>query len=185
MARCWHAICGADATPRVGSVLKITPSSTAVVDAALAKRLKSSGHSTSSRSSSGRGRHRRAPPCEVDAVDALGWTAAHVATLDGNVAALRALLGAGANVHTRDVNGYDPLMAAAECGRPEALRLLLAHGARIGATNLRGRPALLSRAHGAAAPTAERRPCAARSVRHASAAANGIVQVERFHTPPT
>lgn len=58
---------------------------------------------------------------EVDAVDALDWTSAHVTTLDGNVAALRARLGAGTNVHTRDVDGYHPLMASDECRRPEAV----------------------------------------------------------------
>ena len=79
---------------------------------------------------------------EIDAVNAHGWTAAYIATMNESLAALRVLLGAGANVHIRESNGYDALMTAAEGRRPEALDLLLAHGACIGPINVRGENAL-------------------------------------------
>ena len=64
----------------------------------------------------------------LEARDHAGRTALHVACRDGSVAALSALLAAGADVHARaTLTGITPLMAAAASGRKEPVAAVLEH----------------------------------------------------------
>ena len=53
----------------------------------------------------------------------------------GDVAAIAALLDAGADIQSRGEHGYSPLHEAVEQGHIEAVRLLLERGASVIATN--------------------------------------------------
>jgi len=66
-----------------------------------------------------------------------GWqsTPLHVAAVRGDVAAIAALLDAGADIQSRGEQGYSPLHEAVEQGHIEAVRLLLERGASVTATN--------------------------------------------------
>lgn len=70
-----------------------------------------------------------------------GWqsTPLHVAAVRGDVAAIAALLDAGADIQSRGEHGYSPLHEAVEQGHIEAVRLLLQRGASVAATNDDGR----------------------------------------------
>ncbi len=69
----------------------------------------------------------------VDATDALGLTALHLAALHGHVVAARMLLAHGADVNARDSYGLTPLHLASQYGHTELVRLLLLHGADVSA----------------------------------------------------
>ena len=60
----------------------------------------------------------------------------------GDVAAINALLKAGANVNGKSLDGRTPLMHAAESGNPEAVKALLLAGADVHAKDDDGRDAL-------------------------------------------
>lgn len=64
------------------------------------------------------------------------WKSAplHIAAVRGDVAAIVALLDAGADIQSRGEHGYSPLHEAVEQGHIEAVRLLLERGASISAT---------------------------------------------------
>jgi len=66
-----------------------------------------------------------------------GWqsTPLHVAAVRGDIAAIAALLDAGAEIQSRGEHGYSPLHEAVEQGHIEAVRLLLERGASVTATN--------------------------------------------------
>jgi uncharacterized protein len=61
-------------------------------------------------------------------------TPLHIAAVRGDVAAIAALLEAGADIQSRGEHGYSPLHEAVEQGHIEAVRLLLERGASIEAT---------------------------------------------------
>ena len=65
-----------------------------------------------------------------------GWnsTPLHVAAVRGDVAAIAALLDAGADIQARGEHGYSPLHEAVEQGNVDAVRLLLERGASVSAT---------------------------------------------------
>ena len=67
---------------------------------------------------------------EVNAVDALGYTALHVAA---NSAAIDVLMEAGASIEARDKYDSTPLHGAAEALKPVAVAALLRHGADVNA----------------------------------------------------
>ncbi|CAM9793688.1 unnamed protein product, partial [Chrysoparadoxa australica] len=54
-----------------------------------------------------------------------GETALHIAAKYCRTEIARDLLDAGADVHTRDITGFTPLMSAAEAGDHETLAVLL------------------------------------------------------------
>jgi cytohesin len=60
-------------------------------------------------------------------------TALHIATEEGNLAAMRALIAAGANRDVHDANGFTPLHIAVTKGYSEAVNILIAAGADINA----------------------------------------------------
>jgi uncharacterized protein len=66
-----------------------------------------------------------------------GWqsTPLHVAAIRGDVAAIAALLNAGADIQNRGEHGYSPLHEAAMQGHLEAVKLLLQRGASVTAMN--------------------------------------------------
>ena len=70
-----------------------------------------------------------------------GWqnTPLHVAAVRGDLAAIAALLDAGADIQSRGEDGYSPLHEVAEQGHIEAVKLLLERGASLTATNDAGR----------------------------------------------
>ena len=68
-----------------------------------------------------------------------GCTPLHVAAVRGDVAAIAALLDAGADIQARGEDGYSPLHDAVEQGQLQAVRLLLERGASVAATNDDGR----------------------------------------------
>ena len=69
-------------------------------------------------------------------------SALHSAVGHGNAKATELLLGAGADLHSRDMFGNTPLHAAAEYGSVEVLQLLLAAGAEPNRKNTDGNTAL-------------------------------------------
>jgi len=78
----------------------------------------------------------------VNGADSEGWTALHWAARQSNVAALQALLAAGAAVEAATNRGCTPLHLAAKKGHVLAVQALLAAGANIEATNNFGRTPL-------------------------------------------
>ena len=60
-----------------------------------------------------------------------GFTPLHVASREGSAAAIKALLGAGADPNATNDTGVTPLHLAAMAGTPEAISALLAKGARV------------------------------------------------------
>ena len=62
----------------------------------------------------------------IDACDAGGWTALHVAAFQNHLEAARLLINEGANVFAVSVNGYTALHLACSRGHREMIRLLLA-----------------------------------------------------------
>ena len=60
-----------------------------------------------------------------------GWTPLHDAVLDGDVAAIKALLDAGAAVNAKAEEDLTPLHSAAFTGHPAAIRALLDAGADV------------------------------------------------------
>lgn len=69
-----------------------------------------------------------------------GWqsTPLHIAAVRGDVAAIAALLDAGADIQSRGEHGYSPLHEAVEQGHVDAVRLLLERGASRTVTNDHG-----------------------------------------------
>lgn len=69
-----------------------------------------------------------------------GWqsTPLHIAAVRGDVAAIAALLDAGADIQSRGEHGYSPLHEAVEQGHIDAVRLLLERGASRTVTNDHG-----------------------------------------------
>ena len=65
-----------------------------------------------------------------------GWqsTPLHIAAVRGDVAAIIALLDAGADIQSRGEHGYSPLHEAVEQGHIEVVRVLLERGASVTAT---------------------------------------------------
>ena len=92
-------------------------------------------------------------------VSLVGATPFLLAAMDGNLAAMRALAAAGADLRLATEQGTTPLMAASGLGRVpaetrvterqslEAVRFLLRHGADLNAANGDGRTALHGAAH--------------------------------------
>lgn len=71
----------------------------------------------------------KAEPAARDQRTDLGSTPLHLAAMNPDLGALRALLAAGADPNARDFNGATPLHMAAYASRPAHLKLLLAAGA--------------------------------------------------------
>ncbi|XP_065193435.1 protein phosphatase 1 regulatory subunit 12A-like [Sycon ciliatum] len=59
-----------------------------------------------------------------------GISALHQCCLDGRLALVTALVTAGADVHKRDVDGWQPIHAASAMGNTEIVEFLLEHGAK-------------------------------------------------------
>jgi len=74
----------------------------------------------------------------VDARDANGKTAMHIAAMEGKVGAMDALLEAGADIESRDRGGRTPLMWAVESNNPAAVKHLLDAGADLEARDETG-----------------------------------------------
>jgi len=72
-----------------------------------------------------------APVNEIDKVDELGRTALYIATEKGDVAAVRALVAAGAEVDKENTDTVTPLYAASENGHVAVVRALLRAGAAV------------------------------------------------------
>ncbi len=70
------------------------------------------------------------PPSAIDARDGNGRTALMLATLHGRREAVDALLAAGADPNTADVEGTTPLQAAVAGGQPEIIAALRRAGGR-------------------------------------------------------
>src|SRR5690606_8452164 len=79
----------------------------------------------------------------VDARDAEGRTALHVAAFQGHASTIAALLDAGGDVHACDAGRSTPLLEAARGGSLAAFEALLAAGADPEAVDAQGRHALL------------------------------------------
>ena len=58
--------------------------------------------------------------------DSHGWTALHIAAMEGHPAAVKALLKAGANVETKDNHGWTALSLAVMRGDTAIVKLLKA-----------------------------------------------------------
>ena len=86
-------------------------------------------------------------PRQLDAADARGHTALHLAVAGGHLEAAEALLLAGADANACDAEGREALHAAAEAGEESMVCLLLNHGASAAVADRRGRSPL----HAAAA----------------------------------
>lgn len=72
-----------------------------------------------------------------------GNAAVFRAASDGELASMRSLLAAGANVNQREYEGETPLMYAAAAGRTEMVLFLLERGADINAVSNNGETALV------------------------------------------
>ena len=82
---------------------------------------------------------------DIDAVDADGWTALHLAAKKGDVSEVERLLAAGANVDARTTRRFlgvgrnsTPLIVATRFNQFDIMRLLVDHGADIEARDDRG-----------------------------------------------
>jgi|SRR4030095_7987828 ankyrin repeat protein len=64
-----------------------------------------------------------------------GETPLHVAVVQGDVAAIKTLLAAGADINAKGEHGYTALHEAVEQGKIDIVKLLLALGSSIAATN--------------------------------------------------
>ena len=71
-------------------------------------------------------------------------TTLHIAAVRGDLAAIAALLDAGADIRSRGEHGYSPLHEAVAQGHIEAVRLLLERGASVSATCDDGRTPIQS-----------------------------------------
>jgi ankyrin repeat protein len=83
----------------------------------------------------------------LEAVNAHGSTALHIAARAGEFGVVRLLLAAGAELETANTNGNTPLLSAAKAGQHEMVELLLAAGAKLEAVNAHGSTALHRAAH--------------------------------------
>lgn len=70
-----------------------------------------------------------ADPRQRDLRTALGSTPLHLAAMNGDASAMKALLAAGANPNARDNEGATPLHMAAYASRADYVKLLLEAGA--------------------------------------------------------
>lgn len=75
----------------------------------------------------------REDPAQVSKRNELGWTPLHYAAFAGNTAAIKVLLGNGADIHARATNRFrnTPLIVATLTGQRDAAALLLDSGADI------------------------------------------------------
>ncbi|XP_031785459.1 ankycorbin isoform X2 [Nasonia vitripennis] len=80
----------------------------------------------------------QAAPELVDAPDAEGHTALHLAVIAGDHQLVAVLLANGADVNAKDLEGHSVLHWATVCGEVECVRLVLAAGARPSTADLRG-----------------------------------------------
>ncbi len=88
----------------------------------------------------------KANPKARDARTARGSTPLHLAAMNSDTSAMKALIAAGADPNARDENGSTPLHMAAYATRTENAQLLLEAGADPVAKNLAGRdPAAMGR----------------------------------------
>lgn len=71
----------------------------------------------------------------MDAVNAKGFQAIHLATVNGHADIVKMLLAAGAKVDAVAKNGDQPIHIAAIYGHTEIIKLLLASGAKVNAVN--------------------------------------------------
>ena len=78
----------------------------------------------------------------VDAIDKLGATALHWASMQGNAEAITLLLRWKANVNLPDLGGSPALHGACASGSVQSVELLLAAGANVNTPCKRGRTAL-------------------------------------------
>eukprot|EP00752_Nemacystus_decipiens_P002960 g2750.t1 len=85
---------------------------------------------------------RCCPAGLLGSADSDGSTALHYAAQAGEVAAVEALLGAGAAVDPRDGTGWTPLFAACAACSSSAVAALLRHGASANALDVEGRSPL-------------------------------------------
>ena len=67
---------------------------------------------------------------EMNSLSQSGISALHQCALDGRHALVAALVTAGADIHKRDVDGWQPIHAAAAMGNSEIVEYLLKHGAK-------------------------------------------------------
>lgn len=74
---------------------------------------------------------------QIDARNAYGLTALHVAAKSGNVDMVIWLIEAGADIQARDLEGHTPLLLAAREGQIATLTTLKSSGADPNGTNLR------------------------------------------------
>lgn len=77
-------------------------------------------------------------------LDQYGRSALHYASLEGDVARVRALIREGADVDVADQSGMTPLHFAAQEGRLEVARVLLVAGAAIDAQDEHGNSPLFT-----------------------------------------
>lgn len=82
-------------------------------------------------------------PAMRDARTGLGSTPLHLAATNPNIAPLKVLLAAGANVNAEDADGATPLHMAAYTNRIENAKALLEAGADVHAQSSSGRTALM------------------------------------------
>ena len=71
----------------------------------------------------------KADPKQRDARTALGSTPLHMAAMNGDLSAMKALIAAGADPNARDNDGATPLHMAAYASRPKHVQMLLEAGA--------------------------------------------------------
>src|SRR5947207_1459681 len=83
-----------------------------------------------------------------------GQTPVADAVMDGNGAALRTAIAAGADVNAKDSDGITPLMRAASAGRVDLIEMLVAARADVNITTADGASALMAAAFGGYAAAA-------------------------------
>lgn len=84
----------------------------------------------------------------LDAADALGFAATHVAAQFGNVAVLEALVALGADLSARTQMGLHPLHVAAGTGKAAVVEWLLAHGVDASCPSPLGDPLAIAEEEG-------------------------------------
>lgn len=78
---------------------------------------------------------RRRLGCDINAADAMGWTALHLAIARGHEDIAAYLIEKGARVNVSNVTGYTPLMVAAQRGHLATVKRLIDREADVFATN--------------------------------------------------